>query len=66
MAFAPAGVGIDQIDQLAHRVAAVADDLGRVAARRRDELVADDQKAVVVAGQVAFDQDVVPVFGGHP
>ena len=46
------------IDQLAHRVLAVADDARRHALGHGGELAADDQDAVVVAGDERLDDDI--------
>ena len=53
MADAPARVGVRRVDQLADRVLAVADHRGRDALGDRRDLAADDEAAVVVAGDVA-------------
>ncbi len=65
MATAAARIGVDNVDQLAHRVRAVADDQRRVAPGRCHQFVADDQQAKIVARHIALHQDVVAVrFGG--
>ena len=52
VADAAARVGVLDVDQLANGVLAVADDAGRDALRDGGHLAADDQHAVVVAGDV--------------
>ena len=52
------GSALVGLDQLADRVLAVARDAGRHALGDRRELAADDEHAVVVAGDVALDDDV--------
>jgi hypothetical protein len=64
VAFAAAGVAVDPLDQLANAVHAVADDQRRIAAGSGDQLVADDQQAVVVARQVTLDEHFVADFEG--
>ena len=59
VAVAAARVAVDLVDQLAHGVHAVADHLRRFAAGGGDQLVADHQQAVVVAGQELLDHDLV-------
>ncbi|MNV22804.1 hypothetical protein D3C71_1137960 [compost metagenome] len=63
MALAPAWVEVDLVDQLAHRVLAVAQHLGRLAACSGHQLVADHQQAEVMARQKALDHHGA-VFGG--
>ena len=53
---AAAGIGVDDVDQLADRVVAVADDVGRLAAGGGHDFAADDQHAVVVARGELLDQ----------
>ena len=50
VAIAAARVAIDFVDELPNGRAAIADDVGRLAAGGGDEAVADDQHPVVVAG----------------
>jgi hypothetical protein len=65
MAAATAWVAVDQVDQLAHRVLAIADHLRWVAAGRGHQLVADHQQAEIVAGEIALDDDFVAVLAGR-
>ena len=68
MAVAAARVLVDLVDQLAHRVHAVADHVGRIAAGRGHQLVADHQQAVIAAGQELLDHhgaDLVGRLVGH-
>ena len=58
VAVATARIAVDLFHQLAHGVLAVADHLWRFAPRGGDQLVAHHQQAVVVARQVALDQDI--------
>ena len=58
------GVEVDQIDQLAHRVQAVADDLRRLAPGGGDQLVTDDQQAEIAAGQEFFHHHLAMLGGG--
>jgi hypothetical protein len=51
VAFAAPRVAVDQLDQLANAAHAVADDHRRFAPGGGDELVADDQHAVILAGR---------------
>ena len=55
VADAAARVLVHDLDQLRDRVLAVADDVARRAARRRDQLAVDDEQAVVVALEVGLD-----------
>ena len=64
VAIGAARVAIDDVDQFADGMCAVADDQRRVAPGSGDQLVADDQKAPVVAGQVFLDHDVVAELDG--
>ena len=58
VADAAARVEVRDIDELADGVLAVADDARRDALGDRGDLAADDQAAVVVAGDVRLDDDV--------
>ena len=64
MPFPPQRIGIDDVDQLTHRVLAVADDLGRITAGGRHQPVTDDQHAEVAAGQEFLDHRLA-ILGGH-
>ena len=55
---AAARIGIDDVDQLADRVLAVADDVGRLAARGGHDFAADHQHAVIVSRREFFHQHV--------
>ena len=63
MAFAAPGVLVDDIDQLVHRVHAVAHHLRRLATGGGHQLVAHYQQAEVAARQEALDQHFA-MFGG--
>jgi hypothetical protein len=65
VAIGAAWVAVDDVDQFANGVGAIANDQRRVAAGGGDQLVADDQQAVVVAGQIFFDQDIVTEVDGN-
>ena len=71
LGLAAARVGVELgVDQLLHAGAAVAGDPQRLAARGGDHLAGDDQHAVLVAGNVALDDDLAAlgvgdVPGGH-
>ena len=54
--FTPAWVGIDQVDQLAHGVLAIAHHQRRLAPCGGHQFVAHHQQAVIVAGQKLFYQ----------
>ena len=64
MAFAAPGVAVNLIDQLLHGADAVADDQRWFAAGSGNELVANDQNAVILTGQEAFDEHFVAVAAG--
>ena len=53
VADAAPGIGVGDLDQLGDRVRAVADDVGRHPLGDRDDLIVDDQDAVVLAGDEA-------------
>ena len=57
VADAAARIGVGDVDELADGVLAVAGDARRHALGDRRDLAADDQAAVVVAGDVALDDD---------
>ena len=52
MAIAAPGIAVDLVDELANVADAVADDQRRVTAGGGDQLVADHQQPVIVAGKV--------------
>src|SRR5690606_32847641 len=52
------------LDQLAHRMPAVADDRGRLAYRGRDDLVVDQHDAQVLPLDELFEHDVLRQRGG--
>ena len=58
VADAAARVGVGDLDQLGHRVRAVADDVGRDALGDGLHPAADDEAAVVAAGDERLDDDV--------
>ena len=64
VAFAAPGVGIDPLDQLAHRVLSVANHQRRLAPGSGHQLVAHHQQTVIAAGQKALDHDLVAELGG--
>jgi hypothetical protein len=64
MAIAAPGIAVDLVHELADVLDAVADDQRRVAAGSGEQLVADDQQPVIVAGKVLFDEDVVAKLDG--
>src|SRR3546814_5437968 len=53
----PARIAVHFLDQLSNGEAAVAHDMGGTALRDRDQLAADHQQAVVLAGKLLFDDD---------
>ena len=65
VAIGAAWVAIDDADQFANGVGAIANHQRRVAAGGGNQLVTDDQQAVVVAGQIFFDQDIVAVVDSN-
>ena len=65
MAFATARVGIHQFNEAAHATHAVADDHRRLAPRRGDELVTDDQDAVILAREKTLDEHGVADLEGR-
>ena len=58
MAITAQRIGVDLIDELAHRVDAVANHIRWVAARRSDQSVSHDEHAEVVARDVTLDDHV--------
>ena len=56
---AATGILVDFVDQFADCAAAVAGDLRRLAPRRGDQLVVDDEQPVVGAGGVLLDDDFI-------
>ena len=58
MADAAARIRVGDLDELADGLLAVADDAGRDALGDRRDLAADHEAAVVVAGDVALDDEV--------
>jgi hypothetical protein len=62
VAFATSWILVHTFDQLAECVHAIADDQRWIASGGGDQLVADHQQAVVVAGNVALDEDFVADF----
>ncbi len=53
----PSGIGVRDVDQFRDGVRAIADDVGGDTLGDRDELVVDDKDAVVLAGDVALDDN---------
>ena len=64
MALAAPGIAVDLLDEFADGMNAVADHLGRVAARRGDEMISHHQQAEIIAGNIAFNHDLGADFGG--
>ncbi len=58
MTDAAPGIGIGNVDQLTDRPVAVSDDVGGQALSDGDDAVIDDQNPVVLADEVALDDDV--------
>ena len=59
VAFTAFRIAVDQFDELANAAHAVADDRRRFTPRGGDELVADDEDAVILAWQESFDEHTV-------
>ena len=64
MARAAARVFVDLFHHVTDGVLAITHHVGRFTISRRHQLVANHQQAKVVAGNVAFDQDVIAELGG--
>src|SRR5262249_47734654 len=62
--FPAARIEVHLIDELADCVSSVAYNLGRLAPRRCDHFVADDQEAEISAKGVLFDDDARAFFAG--
>jgi hypothetical protein len=55
---APPGIAIDLLDQVRYAVAAVPDDSRRIAPCCGDQLVADYEHAIILARNIALDQNI--------
>ncbi len=62
---APAGVGVECVDQLLNGFAAITDNLGRDALGNGTDFVVDDKNTVVIAIDILFDEDGVGIGLGR-